>query len=84
MVLLFALLPSTTCKARSIQCMLGDDPLPILHKFYQPGDVLIGEIVSQVLVFHNSPTFMEQPLQTLIGEPVYDSFPSRFNVSRVE
>ncbi|XP_066486232.1 vomeronasal type-2 receptor 26-like [Tiliqua scincoides] len=49
---------------------MTDDPLPIVHKFYQPGDLLIGALASQVFFFHNSSSFIEQPMQMVLGEPV--------------
>ncbi|XP_077776742.1 vomeronasal type-2 receptor 26-like [Podarcis muralis] len=47
-----------------------DDPLPIAHEFYQPGDLVIGEMVSQVIYFSNIQFFREQPSQILIDEPI--------------
>ncbi|XP_053221636.1 vomeronasal type-2 receptor 26-like [Podarcis raffonei] len=64
------LLPYSVCQTHSINCSISDDLLPIPHQFYQPGDFVIGEIASQVFVFHRSPSFMERPTQTLIGKPV--------------
>ncbi|XP_033024376.1 vomeronasal type-2 receptor 26-like [Lacerta agilis] len=46
-----------------------DDPLPTPHGFYQSGDLLIGEIVSQVFFHYNTLSFMEQPSQEMIDEP---------------
>ncbi|XP_077774321.1 vomeronasal type-2 receptor 26-like [Podarcis muralis] len=47
-----------------------DDRLLIPHGFYQPGDLLIGGIVSQVLFLYNNLSFMEQPAKILINEPI--------------
>ncbi|XP_044305986.1 vomeronasal type-2 receptor 26-like [Varanus komodoensis] len=57
-------------RRHSINCTTTDDPLPIPHKFYQSGDVLIGGIVSQVFFLHNILSFVEQPSQTRLGEPI--------------
>lgn len=65
--LLLIILP--LCKAHLTDCMRSHDAFPIPHQFYQPGDVVIGEIVSQVWVFQDSPSFTEHPVQTLIDEP---------------
>ncbi|XP_015267826.1 PREDICTED: vomeronasal type-2 receptor 26-like [Gekko japonicus] len=54
----------------SINCAADDDPLPIPHEFYQPGDLLIGGIVSQVFNFHNTPDFTLQPAQMLFNEHI--------------
>ncbi|XP_061447722.1 vomeronasal type-2 receptor 26-like [Rhineura floridana] len=53
-----------------------DDPLPIPHEFYQPGDLVIGEIVSQVYFHYNDLSFMEQPTQIVLDEPI--SVPKNF------
>ncbi|KAF7237989.1 hypothetical protein EYD10_15326 [Varanus komodoensis] len=60
------LLCHTVCKRHSINFTRTDDPLPILHAFYQPGDLVIGGIVSQVFSLYNHLSFMEQPAQTLL------------------
>nr|XP_028560316.1 vomeronasal type-2 receptor 26-like [Podarcis muralis] len=69
-VLLLTLLPQIACKKSFINCTIYDDPLPLPHQFYQPGNMIIGAIASQVFYFHDSPTFIEQPTQALIDEPV--------------
>ncbi|KAF7235091.1 Vomeronasal type-2 receptor 26, partial [Varanus komodoensis] len=58
------------CKAHSTGCMIPGDPLPISHQLYQPGNFVIGAIASQVYFFHDSPSFVEEPTQMLIDEPV--------------
>ncbi|XP_066486211.1 vomeronasal type-2 receptor 26-like [Tiliqua scincoides] len=43
----------------------------IVYQFYQPGDLVVGGIVSQVFYFHNdAPLFNKDPTQLLIEEPV--------------
>ncbi|XP_062992814.1 vomeronasal type-2 receptor 26-like [Elgaria multicarinata webbii] len=54
----------------SLKCTTSDDPLPIPHQFYQPGDLVIGGIVSQVFFLYNILSFMEQPAQMLHDEPL--------------
>uniref|UniRef100_UPI0010A0A74E vomeronasal type-2 receptor 26-like n=1 Tax=Podarcis muralis TaxID=64176 RepID=UPI0010A0A74E len=70
MLLLLVLLCPTVCQAHSINCSIYDDPLPIPHAFYQPGELVIGEIVSQVFFLYNNLSFTEPPTQILIDEPV--------------
>lgn len=36
-------------------------PFSILHKYYHPGDVIIGAILSQIYVFSISTTFERNP-----------------------
>ncbi|XP_054850000.1 vomeronasal type-2 receptor 26-like [Eublepharis macularius] len=70
LLLLLILLPHTVSKKHSINCTAVDDPLPIPHEFYQPGDLIVGGIVSQVFNFHNTPDFTLQPAQMLFNEPI--------------
>nr|XP_056720345.1 vomeronasal type-2 receptor 26-like [Euleptes europaea] len=70
LLLLLILLPHNVCKKHSSNCTADDDPLPIPHEFYQPGDLIIGGIVSQVFNFHNTPSFTLQPAQMLFNEPM--------------
>nr|XP_056720645.1 vomeronasal type-2 receptor 26-like [Euleptes europaea] len=70
-LLQLAILCCTVFKmTRSSLCIVHKDPLPILHEFYQPGDLIIGGIVSQVFLLHETFSFKEQPRRILIGEPV--------------
>ncbi|XP_054850282.1 vomeronasal type-2 receptor 26-like [Eublepharis macularius] len=47
-----------------------EDPLPIHHEFYQPGDLIIGGIASQIFFMHNTFSFEQQPGRRLSGEPI--------------
>ncbi|XP_054850007.1 vomeronasal type-2 receptor 26-like [Eublepharis macularius] len=68
-LLLVLLLPCHTAhKACSQNCAAPEDPLPILHEFYQPGDFVIGQIAAHIYFFHDPPTFKEQPKQMLTAE----------------
>lgn len=69
-VLLIVLLRHTVCKTDRMNCTVYDDPLPIPHEFYQPGDILIGGMSSQVFCFYNPLDFMEKPAEMLIDDPV--------------
>ncbi|KAM6449108.1 vomeronasal type-2 receptor 26-like [Liasis olivaceus] len=44
----------------SVKCPMSQ-PLSILHKYYYPGDFIIGGILSQIYVFSNLLTFEEDP-----------------------
>ncbi|XP_063158705.1 vomeronasal type-2 receptor 26-like [Candoia aspera] len=44
----------------SAKCPMSH-PLSILHKYYYPGDIIIGGILSQIYVFSNLLTFQEDP-----------------------
>ncbi|XP_077169570.1 vomeronasal type-2 receptor 26-like [Paroedura picta] len=57
------------CWRSSINCSIYDDPFPIPHNFYQPGDILIGGIAAQVVYFNNPPSFLEHPAHMVLDEP---------------
>ncbi|XP_061447731.1 vomeronasal type-2 receptor 26-like [Rhineura floridana] len=57
-------------RTHSINCSIYDDPVPVPHEFYQPADLMIGEIVSQVFINYDNISFTEQPTQMLIDEPI--------------
>lgn len=57
-------------KACSSFCTVHEDPLPIFHEFYQPGDLVIGGIVSQVFSIQDTFSFKKQPRRMSVGEPV--------------
>ncbi|KAM6451754.1 vomeronasal type-2 receptor 26-like [Liasis olivaceus] len=72
-VFLFFFLFRTICKTDAINCSIPDDPFPIAHQFAQPGNVLIGAIVSQAFFFHSNPSFTEDPAWTVIYEVVSET-----------
>lgn len=67
-MMLLVFLSCITCKSYAIDCSIPDDPFPIPHHFAQPGNVIIGAIISQAFFFHNSPSFTEEPSRMLINE----------------
>lgn len=69
-VVFLVLLFRTVCKTHSINCTIFNDPYYIPHKFYQPGNFLIGAIASQVFGFHSDPSFIQEPMQTPDGRPM--------------
>lgn len=46
-----------------------NDPLPVPHEWYQPGDLLIGGITSQIIYTLHLIYFKEHPLQKLFELP---------------
>lgn len=71
LILLLLLLRLTVCQTQSVvNCSIRHDLLPIRHEFYQPGGLVVGMIASQVFFMYDTPTFMEQPSQMLINDPV--------------
>ncbi|XP_053119522.1 vomeronasal type-2 receptor 26-like [Hemicordylus capensis] len=71
-VLLFVLLPLAVTKVSLLKCNISD-PLPINHKYYQPGDFIIGGIMSQIYIFLGDITFEMRPSPALFEDPVYFS-----------
>ncbi|XP_077169307.1 vomeronasal type-2 receptor 26-like [Paroedura picta] len=70
LLLLLLVLPCRiVCPMSSINCSIYDDPFPIPHNFYQPGDILIGGIATQVTYFNNPPSFLEHPSRMVLDEP---------------
>ncbi|XP_062993094.1 vomeronasal type-2 receptor 26-like [Elgaria multicarinata webbii] len=55
-------LPQVLCKVPRAKCTISE-PLPILHKYYQPGDFITGGIISQIYMFSAPITFEKQPSQ---------------------
>ncbi|XP_026578334.1 vomeronasal type-2 receptor 26-like, partial [Pseudonaja textilis] len=56
-------IPSRTCHIRY--------PLPISHQYYQPGDLSIAGIISQVFTFSNPVTYNQHPSHNLLDEIGY-------------
>ncbi|XP_015265215.1 PREDICTED: vomeronasal type-2 receptor 26-like [Gekko japonicus] len=68
LVCLQLLLLFVECRVNGMKCP-ETDPLPVPHEWYQPGDLLIGGITSQIIyTFHRVP-FTDHPLQKLFELP---------------
>ncbi|KAK9397357.1 type-2 vomeronasal receptor [Crotalus adamanteus] len=67
LILLLVLLPYMTCKTPSIKCSI-QDPIPIDHKYFQSGDLVIGAITSFVFTTRNAESFEEDPHHSLFSE----------------
>ncbi|XP_061446423.1 vomeronasal type-2 receptor 26-like [Rhineura floridana] len=67
-LLVLLLLPSFVCKVSAMKCPAGD-PIPVPHEWYQPGDLLIGGIASQIINHFPEVSFQEQLSQELFDFP---------------
>nr|XP_028566596.1 vomeronasal type-2 receptor 26-like [Podarcis muralis] len=74
------LLPQVTCKIPNIECSVTN-PLPILHKYHQPGDLIIAGIMSQIYIFFNSIDFRKCPSSDLFDDIVQFSPSWTYRVS---
>ncbi|XP_061447397.1 vomeronasal type-2 receptor 26-like [Rhineura floridana] len=66
-VLLLVLLPQAVSKFPGAECSISD-PLPILYKYYQLGDLNIAGITSQNFVFLSSINFEKPPCPELFDD----------------
>nr|XP_056720108.1 vomeronasal type-2 receptor 26-like [Euleptes europaea] len=64
------LVPLAMCKVTLLKCPIRD-PLPILHKYYKSGDLLIAGIMSQIYVAINPITFENPPSEELFDDLFY-------------
>ncbi|XP_062993116.1 vomeronasal type-2 receptor 26-like [Elgaria multicarinata webbii] len=62
-VLGLLVLPQTVCKIPTVV-----EPDPILHKYYQSGDLTIAGIISQIYIIYDLITFRRHPYQNLIDD----------------
>ncbi|XP_062993112.1 vomeronasal type-2 receptor 26-like [Elgaria multicarinata webbii] len=69
-LLVIVLLPQAVCKIPMLRCNVSD-PLPIHHKYYQPGDLIIGGIISHTHVLLTPSDFKKRPSPELFGDYVY-------------
>ncbi|XP_063158487.1 vomeronasal type-2 receptor 26-like [Candoia aspera] len=70
MLILFLLqLPHIACKTQIRKCRI-QDPIPIVHRYFQPGDLIIGGITSFVFITTDVESFDQVPFHSLVGEPL--------------
>ncbi|KAG8140313.1 hypothetical protein E2320_003011, partial [Naja naja] len=71
---LLLLLPHMACKTQAIKCSI-QVPIPIDHKYFQPGDLLIGGMTSFVFITRDVGSFVEDPHHSLFptGSLQYES-----------
>ncbi|XP_032092277.1 vomeronasal type-2 receptor 26-like [Thamnophis elegans] len=65
--LILLLLPQTMSNVPVATCNIYY-PLPISHRYYQPGDFSIAGIISQVYTFSDPVTFNQHPSHNLLDE----------------
>ncbi|XP_062994396.1 vomeronasal type-2 receptor 26-like [Elgaria multicarinata webbii] len=68
-LLILVLLPQMVCDVPVANCIISN-PLPINHKYYQSGDIIIAGIISQIYKLYNRVSFTfhpsEEPPEDLI------------------
>nr|XP_056720112.1 vomeronasal type-2 receptor 26-like [Euleptes europaea] len=64
------LVPLAMCKLPLFKCPIRD-PLPILHKYYKSGDLLIAGMMSQIYMAINPITFEKPPSEELFDDLFY-------------
>ncbi|XP_034992736.1 vomeronasal type-2 receptor 26-like [Zootoca vivipara] len=70
MLLVSLLLPQAVWSLTVAQCGISD-PLPVNHKYYQSGDLIIAGILSQIYTFSNPITFENHPSHELLDDIVH-------------
>lgn len=55
------------CKTQPLKCSI-QDPIPIDHKYFQPGDLIIGGITSFLLITRDVGRFEDDPHHSVVGE----------------
>ncbi|XP_070584746.1 vomeronasal type-2 receptor 26-like [Erythrolamprus reginae] len=69
LIIVIVTLPHASSKVSIAKCLIND-PLPILHKYYQPGDFIIAGIFSQIYIFLSSINFQKQPSEESFDDHV--------------
>ncbi|KAG8140779.1 hypothetical protein E2320_003431, partial [Naja naja] len=57
-------LPRVVCMISGAKCSISD-LLPFLHKQYQPGDLIVVDILSQIYVFYEMINFTKCPSEEI-------------------
>ncbi|XP_029140241.1 vomeronasal type-2 receptor 26-like [Protobothrops mucrosquamatus] len=57
------------CKAQPMTCRIRH-PIPIVHKYVQAGDLIIGCVTSFVFISRDVESFEEVPKNSVVGEPL--------------
>ncbi|XP_029140389.1 vomeronasal type-2 receptor 26-like [Protobothrops mucrosquamatus] len=70
--LVLAFFSKVLCKISSAKCSISN-PLPLLHKQYQPGDLIIAGILSKIYILYDMMEFKEAPSSDLFDEILYFS-----------
>ncbi|XP_033026261.1 vomeronasal type-2 receptor 26-like [Lacerta agilis] len=64
LLLLLLQLPHMACKAEATRCPVND-PVSLPHEWYQPGNLLIGGVASQIMYLFPQLSFHNHPSQEL-------------------
>nr|XP_056720623.1 vomeronasal type-2 receptor 26-like [Euleptes europaea] len=76
------LLPLAMCEVPLFKCPIRD-PLPIIHKYFKSGDLIIAAIMSQIYTFCNPITFENYPSEELFDD-LFHFNPSRTYLASME
>lgn len=68
LLLLLLLLPPVVCKIHTTKCP-AMDPIPIPHEWPEPGDFLLGGIVSHIEYAFSHVSFDSHPSEDAINIP---------------
>ncbi|XP_053216247.1 vomeronasal type-2 receptor 26-like [Podarcis raffonei] len=60
-------LPQTVSRISAVKCATSE-PIPILHKYFQSGELTIAGIISQIYILYDPITFERHPYQELIDD----------------
>ncbi|XP_053216241.1 vomeronasal type-2 receptor 26-like [Podarcis raffonei] len=63
------LMPQVSCNIHLANYTISS--LPILHKYYLPGEFLIAGILSQIYIFSNPISFTKHPSEELLDQTVF-------------
>ncbi|XP_070810322.1 vomeronasal type-2 receptor 26-like [Pituophis catenifer annectens] len=69
LIIVIVTLPHASSKVSIAKCPVGE-PLPILHKYYQPGDFIIAGILSQIYIFLSPISFQKRPSEESFDDHV--------------
>lgn len=64
-VVLLILWPPVVARASAITGCPASSPLPVPHEWYQPGNLVIGGIASQIIYIFHQVSFTKHPSQEL-------------------
>ncbi|XP_032092093.1 vomeronasal type-2 receptor 26-like [Thamnophis elegans] len=69
-LILFLILLCVSCKPQTVTCGI-QDAIPIVHKYFQPGDLIIGGITSFIFISRVVEHFEKVPKNSAVGEPLH-------------
>ncbi|KAG8140791.1 hypothetical protein E2320_003448, partial [Naja naja] len=72
-LLVLVLLPLAVCKIPNFKCNVSE-PLPIHHKYYKSGDLIMAFIISHTYRFSNPTSYEKRPSSALFGDFVHGPF----------